>query len=154
YRLAVSAQFQAKRIMRVHGVGVDTDRYQAISQAEKLERRASFRYSPDDYLMIYAAEFNRNKNQSPLIKAMAELKAKIPHAKLLLAGEGPWLDHCRRLAEQLHVSSHVHFLGYRNDMDQLLPICDVAVASSRREGLPVNMLEAMACGLPVVAASN
>jgi glycosyltransferase EpsD len=48
----------------------------------------------------------------------------------------------------------VEFLGYRNDIVNLLPMCDVAVASSLREGLPVNIMEAMACGLPVVATEN
>jgi glycosyltransferase EpsD len=48
----------------------------------------------------------------------------------------------------------VDFLGHRDDLEQLLPMCDVAVASSIREGLPVNIMEAMACGLPVLASDN
>ena len=48
----------------------------------------------------------------------------------------------------------VDFLGYRNDIETLLKISDVAVASSLREGLPVNIMEAMACGLPVIATDN
>ncbi len=48
----------------------------------------------------------------------------------------------------------VDFLGFRKDIPEILPMCDVAVASSLREGLPVNILEAMACGLPVVASDE
>ena len=48
----------------------------------------------------------------------------------------------------------VDFLGYRDDIEILLKLSDVAVASSLREGLPVNIMEAMACGLPVIATDN
>ena len=104
--------------------------------------------------MFYAAEFNKNKNQSFLIRSLAQLKNEIPHAKLLLAGEGPLMNECKKIANQLGVSSMVHFLGYRDDIASLLQMCDLAVASSYREGLPVNIMEAMACGLPVVATDN
>ena len=48
----------------------------------------------------------------------------------------------------------VDFLGFRNDIEQILHLCDVAVASSFREGLPVNIMEAMACGLPIIGTYN
>lgn len=48
----------------------------------------------------------------------------------------------------------VDFLGYRNDIPSLLSLCDVAVASSLREGLPVNIMEAMASGLPIIVSEN
>ena len=48
----------------------------------------------------------------------------------------------------------VDFLGYRNDIESLLKMSDIAVASSLREGLPVNIMEAMACGLPIIAIDN
>jgi glycosyltransferase EpsD len=64
------------------------------------------------------------------------------------------MESCREQAKSLGVSQMVDFLGYRKDIQQLVPMCDIAVASSLREGLPVNIMEAMACGLPVVAIDN
>lgn len=154
YRLAVNKGFQAKQIMHVHGVGVNTAHYKPVKKIEKWRLRQELDYRTDDYLLFYAAEFNKNKNHQLLLHALASIKEQVPHARLLLAGKGPLLEACRALAGQLGISSMVHFLGYRNDIDRLLPMCDVAVASSLREGLPVNIMEAMACGLPIVATEN
>lgn len=154
YRRAVDSRFRAERIHHVHGVGVHMGRFAPLTPEEKREMRDLFNYTPHHFLMIYAAEFNANKNHELLLRAMAKLKDSVPSARLLLAGEGPLLDECRTLAVQLGVAPQVDFLGYRKDLHQLLPMCDVAVASSLREGLPVNIMEAMACGLPVVATRN
>ncbi|MED3397881.1 glycosyltransferase family 4 protein [Bacillus wiedmannii] len=154
YNLAIRHRFQAGNIKLVHGVGVDIERYIPVTESEKEKLRHKNGYKSKDFLMFYAAEFNKNKNQSFLIRLLAQLKNEIPHAKLLLAGEGPLMEGCKKIAMQLGVSSMVHFLGYRNDIASLLQMCNLAVASSYREGLPVNIMEAMACGLPVIATSN
>ncbi|WP_417901011.1 glycosyltransferase family 4 protein [Bacillus haimaensis] len=154
YILAVDNRFKAARIDLVNGVGVDTTRFQPFTVKQKKERRLKLGFKQDDFLLFYAGEFNKNKNQKLLIQAMANLKDELPKARLLLAGEGKLLAECEKLAERLGVSSQVEFLGFRKDIDQILPACDVAVGSSFREGLPVNIMEAMACGLPVVASDN
>ncbi|GAE35917.1 glycosyltransferase [Halalkalibacter akibai JCM 9157] len=154
YQLAKSHRFQAKQIEHVHGVGVDTERFKPHTEARKVEERIKLGYGTDDFLLFYAAEFNRNKNQQLLIRSLAQVKDELPQARLLLAGEGVLMEECKALARTLNVEERVEFLGFRKDIDQLLPICDLAVASSLREGLPVNIMEAMACGLPVVASEN
>ncbi|MEK3725220.1 glycosyltransferase family 4 protein [Paenibacillus sp. FSL H8-0034] len=154
YALAVKRGFKAQRIEHVHGVGVNTERFQPLDDIHKQEIRLKFGYQPDDFLMFYAAEFNKNKNQQLLIEALAMIKDECPNARLLLAGEGVLQAKCSDLAKRLGVSDKVDFLGYRNDVDQILPMCDIAVASSIREGLPVNIMEAMASGLPIIACDN
>ncbi|MBM6649470.1 glycosyltransferase family 4 protein [Bacillus sp. RIT 809] len=154
YDLAVKHRFPVKDIKLVHGVGIDVQRFTPVTEIEKRELKLQCGYKPQDFLMFYAAEFNKNKNQSFLIHVLAQLKNEMPHAKLLLAGEGPLIEECKKIATQLGVTNMVHFLGYRNDIASLLQMCDLAVASSYREGLPVNIMEAMACGLPVVATDN
>lgn len=154
YNLAVKHRFKAKCIEHVHGIGVDIEQFKLVEDEYKQDLKIKFGYKPDDFLMFYAAEFNKNKNQQFLIQSLALLKNEVPNAKLLLAGNGPLMDECKQLAVHLGVAEMVHFIGYRTDIASLLSMCDLAVASSLREGLPVNIMEAMACGLPVVATDN
>jgi len=154
YVMAITKQFPAKRIEWVHGVGVNTEVFTPAARTVRDQSRQSSGYSADDFLMFYAAEFNRNKNHQLLIRALAVAAQTAPAVRLLLAGDGPLLEQCRTLAQRLGAGNNVHFLGYRNDVAKLLPMCDIAVTSSLREGLPVNIMEAMACGLPVVATPN
>lgn len=154
YKLATSHRFKAKRIEHIHGVGVDTERFSPVSNFHKEVLRAEHRYENDAFLMFYAAEFNSNKNQQLLIKAISIVKEKIPKARLILAGEGALLRECQELAKELGVEQMVDFLGFRKDVESFLKMSDMVVASSKREGLPVNIMEAMACGLPIIASVN
>ncbi|MGP4074886.1 glycosyltransferase family 4 protein [Halobacillus sp. K22] len=153
YQLA-KKRFKTKHIEHVHGVGVDTDELKPLSTKEKMEARKSYGYKPDDFLLFYAAEFNKNKNQKLLIQALTLLKKDVPQARLLLAGEGETSNDCKELTKKLGVAHMVEFLGYRNDTRELVAMCDAVAASSLREGLPVNIMEAMACSIPVVAINN
>ncbi|ASN06001.1 glycosyltransferase family 1 protein [Virgibacillus necropolis] len=153
YQLAKN-QFKAKQIEHVHGVGIDNNRFKPVTANKKVELKKSFGYKADDFLLFYAAEFNRNKNQSFLLRSLALIKDEVPNARLLFAGEGALFENCLEQAKTLGISHMVDFLGFRNDIHKLVPMCDIAVASSFREGLPVNIMEAMACGLPVVAVDN
>ncbi|MCP3030042.1 glycosyltransferase family 4 protein [Halobacillus sp. A1] len=153
YHLA-QRKLKAASIELVHGVGVDSEEFKPVPYKEKIALRKSYGYRPDDFLFIYPAEFNANKNQQFLLHAFNLVKNKIPNARLLLAGEGAGLADCKKMAEQMEIQSKVDFLGFRRDMKQLLSISDVGVGSSLREGLPVNIMEAMACELPIIAVEN
>jgi glycosyltransferase EpsD len=72
--------------------------------------------------------------------------------KLLLAGKGALLEKCRELVCKLHREDQIRFLGYVSDIQELYAACDTCVSTSHSEGLPFNILEAMACGLPVIAS--
>ena len=154
YNRAVQHKFKAKRVERVHGVGVDVNKFKPADKTYKKDLRIAYGYNVGDFLLFYAAEFNKNKNQQLLIRALGFIKDDLPNGKLLLAGDGPLISKCRRLAESLGVGDRVLFLGFRDDIQKLLQISDVAVASSYREGLPVNIMEAMAMGLPIIASDN
>lgn len=136
---------------KVHGVGIDLKRFQPKDVNDTKELRQKYGYTEDDFILFYAAELNKNKHQDLLIESISELKTKIPNIKLLLAGPGPSEETYKKLMKELNLEKNVELLGFRSDVKILLKLSDIAVASSRREGLPVNVMEAMATGLPIVA---
>ena len=142
----------ARHAAYIHGVGCETDKYFRLSGAERNEMRAQLGLSPDDRVLVYVAEQNANKNQSLLIRAAKALSAQFPRLRLLIVGPDNFGGAYERLAKEL--DAPVRFLGERDDIAQILSVCDVYTASSLREGLPRNVMEAMAAGLPVIAVEN
>lgn len=153
YNTAINKKFKAKEIKLVHGVGVDLSKFQAQTIEKKLQMRKEYGYKEDDFILFYAAELNKNKHQDLLINVIKNLKDKISNIKLILAGNGALGDQYRGQAKELKVDSNIEFLGFRSDIQNLLMLSDIAVASSRREGLPVNVMEAMATGLALVVTN-
>lgn len=87
------------------------------------------------------------KDHANLLRAAAQL----PEVHVAIAGEGGEESRLRELAAALEIRARVHFLGLRDDVNEVLLAGDVFVLPSRSEGLPLALLEAMAIGLPVVA---
>jgi glycosyltransferase involved in cell wall biosynthesis len=99
-------------------------------------------------LMVGRLE-DRQKGQRYLIEAAAQ----VPEAMFILAGEGPDRGVLEGQARALGVDSRVLFLGYREDIPDLLACCNLFVLPSFFEGLPLSILEAMAAGKPVIASA-
>ena len=91
------------------------------------------------------------KDHSTLLDAHAALVRERPDAKLVVVGTGPEEEALRRRSRSLGLEDAVMLTGSRDDVLQILPAFDVFALSSRHEGLPIALLEAMASGLPVVA---
>lgn len=94
------------------------------------------------------------KHQDLLINVVNILRTRIPNLKLLLVGTGNLLNKYKEQAKSLKLEKYINFLGYRKDVPNLMTIADVSVSSSRQEGLPVNVMEAMATGLPLVVTKT
>ena len=138
-------------VERIHGIGVDLSRFRGISMTPERRKhlRAELGVGEDTPLLAYVAEINDNKNQKLLVDALALLRREDPRIRLMLIGP----EHDGGALRE-SIPEGVLFLGWRDDIAELLHIADIYTASSKSEGLGVNLLEAMACGLPVVAARN
>ncbi|WP_353095824.1 glycosyltransferase family 4 protein [Tissierella praeacuta] len=153
YNIAIQKNFKANEIKKVHGVGVDLNKLEFQNTEEKLKIRKEYGYLEEDFILFYAAELNYNKHQDLLINSISILREKIPNIKLLLAGSGIMESQYKAQAEKLAIHNNIEFLGHRKDVPKLLKLSDIVVASSRREGLPVNVMEAMVTGLPLVVTN-
>lgn len=155
YKLAKSKFKKVKQIEHVNGVGFKSDKLNVnITEEEKIQLREFLKIKPNDLVLSYIAELNANKNQIVLIKAIKDIKNDIPNIKLLLIGSGILKDFYSDYIEKEDLKENVILLGQRKDVAKLLSITDIYVASSIREGLPVNIMEAMCMGLPIIATDN
>ncbi len=91
------------------------------------------------------------KGHKYLIDAARAVLRRFQEAVFLIVGRGGLLEELEAQADQLGIASHLRFLGHREDVRDLLSVCDVFVLPSLSEGLPLALLEAMAAGVPAVA---
>lgn len=139
-------------VFKVHGVGLNLSKFKPQSDEIKKKLREEYHYGEDDFILINVGELSYRKHQDLVIKAVGKLKGHIQNIKLLLVGSGEWEEDYRKLVKKMGLEREVIFLGYRTDIHNLMILSDLAVTSSRHEGLPVNVMEAMASGLPIVAS--
>lgn len=137
------------RLRYVHGVGIDLSEYDGVERYRD-KKREELGLRKDDIAVISVGELNRNKNNMVIVKAMAEIKNKNLH--YYLCGVGEEQEAINSFASEHGLSDNIHFLGFRNDVRELLAACDIFVMPSFREGLSRSLMEAMACGLPCVVS--
>ena len=142
------------QIERIHGVGVDENRYFPVLEDEKKELRSQMGYNENQKLILCVGELLPNKNQQMAIRMMTEVTKQYPDAILLIAGNGPEKNNLEQLIAELGLQNNVELLGYVTNLQDYQHIADVCVACSKREGLPLNIVEAMLSGTPVVATYN
>lgn len=136
-----------RQVLAVPGVGVDFSRLDTAFDPAALRR--SLGIPEDAFVLLYPAEFSKRKSQQVLLRALTALPANFV---LVLPGTGARLDACKSLACDLGIRGQVLFPGYVDNMAPWYAMADLAVSTSRSEGLPFNVMEAMHCTLPVVAS--
>jgi len=143
---------RCKDIQYVPGVGIDEKKFDfEMSQEEKHLLKKSLGLKDDDFVLTCVARLDKNKNQGFLIKCMKDLTKENDKIKLLLIGPDELNGYYQNLVKKYNLEKNIYFLGKRKDVPQLLKIANIVVSASKREGLPVNILEALASEKPVVS---
>lgn len=138
------------RVARIPGMGVDFSRFSASTPETGRALREELGVPADAFVLFYAAEFSARKSQEVLIRAMRELPER---TVLALAGSGSERQRCMELADEAGLAGRVLFPGHVSNVGDWYAMADAAVSASRIEGLPFNVMEAMALHRPVVASA-
>lgn len=131
--------------------GVDCERFRPIDRVSRLQGRAHAGLPAEACLIGCVARLVPVKRHQDLVAAFAVVAAAHPDARLVLVGGGPLEEPIRLQVKRLGLDERVIFMGESRDMERLLPLFDAFALASSTEGMSNAILEAMACGLPVVA---
>jgi glycosyltransferase involved in cell wall biosynthesis len=96
------------------------------------------------------AQFIARKGHRHLLRAIPDILRSVPRVKFIFFGKGP-PDKLRKLCQTLGIEENVHFAGFREDLERVLPCLDLLVHPAEMEGLGVSLLQAAASGVPIVA---
>lgn len=127
---------------------VDAERFQAILDPQA---RAKFVHS-DEKLIVHVSNFREVKRPQDVVRVFAGINARTP-SRLVMVGNGPERDSCIELARELDVTGRTLFLDFDPNIENILGVADLFLLPSQLESFGLAALEAMACGVPVVASN-
>jgi glycosyltransferase EpsD len=153
YNIAAKYKLYKNNLYSIKGMGINPSKFPPISIEDKLSLRKKHSFNKNDFLLVYAAEFSKRKNQKFLLSSIKALTNEgFTNIKLILLGDGALLEELKAHAKDLNILSNVIFTGYTKDTCTYYQLSDICVSSSRSEGLPFNIMEAMSTGLPIIAS--
>ena len=134
------------------GVGVDTEKFSPdiLTLEARVALRESLGVEPEQCMILSVGELIPRKNYRTAIDTIAKLNTS--NIRYVICGQGELLPEIQEYAKEQNIAEHVVFLGYRKDIAQICSCADVFLHTSYQEGLPVAVMEAMACGTPIVAS--
>ena len=138
------------KVYYVPGVGIDLDEIENIKVDIK-KKKAELGIQENTPVLLSVGELNKNKNHETVLQVLSKLKDK--NFIYLICGRGVLKEYLERKIQELHLENKAKLLGYRSDVIEILKIADLFIFPSKREGLPMSVIEAMATGLPVIASN-
>lgn len=145
----IAKRFPAKQIELVHGVGIDLKKIDSIHVDSKDFRRKNS-IPEQAYVILSIGELNDNKNHKVIIEALGKIKD--PNIHYVICGQGTNEKFLKNRSKELGIDKNVHFMGFRNDVLKFYQVANVFAFPSKREGLSLSLMEAMASGLPAIVS--
>ncbi|MCW7536291.1 glycosyltransferase [Aquabacterium sp. A7-Y] len=139
------------KVVCVHSA-VDTQRYSPDGADQGWFRR-EFGLMNDELTIAMVAQFIPRKGHRVLLRALPDILAAFPRVRVLLFGQGPEVPEIKKLASARPLQDRVIFAGFRSDLHRVLPCVDLVAHPAEMEGLGVALLQAAACGIPIVACA-
>jgi glycosyltransferase involved in cell wall biosynthesis len=131
-------------------LGLDLDRFRD-AEARRGELRRELGFTEGEFLVGIVARLVPIKAHEVFFRSAALVAGRLPGARFIVVGDGQRRRELEALAGALGLRERVRFLGWRNDLERVYADLDVVALTSRNEGSPVSLIEAMAAGRPVVA---
>lgn len=145
-----------KKPVEVLRNSIETDIFKPEEENTKRQLAKDFKLKGKTTI-VYAGRVSYEKSIDQVIRAFALAAQKDPDIELLIVGDGPELNNLKKLAEELKVSPRVIFTGNldrQNGFRQALQASDIFITASKSENMPMTVIEAMACGLPIIAVGE
>lgn len=134
----------------VPGVGIDIEKFRN-TKVDVQQKKKELGIPENIPVFLSIGELNKNKNHIVVLNALSKLHDK--RFIYLICGRGTLKEYLEEKIKELRLNNNVKLLGYRNDITEILKIADLFIFPSKREGLPVSLIEAMAADLPAIASN-
>jgi glycosyltransferase involved in cell wall biosynthesis len=148
---AIEAGSSPSRIRVVYN-GIDISKVSSLGDTRIVERYGIHR---EDFVILYLGRLHPKKSPEDMVKAFPKIVREVPNAKLVIAGKGSEKEKLEKLVQELKLQGKVIFTGFVSENAKwgLLKRCDIFVLPSIVEAFGIALIEAMACGKPVIATN-
>ncbi len=150
--LATVVKINKNKLMTIIN-GVDTDRFKPLTPDSRRSLRNELGLAENDKIIGTVCRLDPIKNLEFLIGNMKSIYEEYPECKLLIVGDGPSRENLIGCAKSFGIASKVMFLGTKKNVEEVLGAFDLYACTSLSEGTSMTILEAMSCGLPIVASA-